>query len=124
MEIKILCGCGTKYKFDIEPVNGRMPTPVKCPNCGNDGTWDANQQIAQLNPQPQPVYAQPAAYASPVAAPAAVAAVAPPAGGGGLRLSRAANPAAAEAPAAGGAAYGAAYGVSSGGTLLERTTFF
>jgi len=25
MEIKIECGCGTRFKFDVEPVNGRMP---------------------------------------------------------------------------------------------------
>ena len=31
MEIKIQCGCGTKYKFDIEPVNGRMPVLVCAP---------------------------------------------------------------------------------------------
>ena len=54
MEIKILCGCGTKYKFEVEPVNGRMPVPVQCPNCGNNGTLDANQQIAALLGHPPP----------------------------------------------------------------------
>src|SRR6266481_5689215 len=50
MEIKIQCGCGTKYKFDVEPVNGRMPIRVQCPSCGADGTTDANQIIAQKIP--------------------------------------------------------------------------
>lgn len=75
MEIKIQCGCGTKYKFDIEPLNGRMPVIVTCPNCGNNGTEDANQQIAQRHPAP--------AYA---AAPSAPPPPSVPAGGG-LRLS-------------------------------------
>ena len=36
--IKIQCGCSQRYAFDIEPVNGRMPSPVACPACGADGT--------------------------------------------------------------------------------------
>ena len=47
MPIKVLCGCGQKYAFDIEPVNGRMPMPVACPVCGADGTAAANEIIAQ-----------------------------------------------------------------------------
>jgi uncharacterized protein YxjI len=50
-EIKIHCVCGAKYKFDVEPVNGRMPGPVQCPTCGADGTAAANGFLAQ-NPQP------------------------------------------------------------------------
>ena len=74
MEIKIQCGCGAKYKFDVEPANGRMPVIVTCPSCGNNGTEDANQQIAQRMPQPMRVH-------TPVAS-------APPAPtSGGLRLS-------------------------------------
>src|SRR5215831_825189 len=45
MEIKILCECGTKFKFDVEPVNGRMPAPVNCPACGADATPQANSVI-------------------------------------------------------------------------------
>lgn len=48
--IKIQCGCGQKYAFDVEPVNGRMPAPVACPICGADGTAAANQVIAQTSP--------------------------------------------------------------------------
>jgi hypothetical protein len=42
MEVKVQCDCGQKYKFDVEPVNGRMPFTVACPICGADGTAKAN----------------------------------------------------------------------------------
>ena len=44
--IKIQCGCGQRYAFDIEPVCGRMTSPVSCPVCGADGTGAANDVIA------------------------------------------------------------------------------
>src|SRR5689334_8796028 len=47
MEIKVQCQCGTKFKFDVEPVHGRMPMPVNCPECASDRTADANQFITQ-----------------------------------------------------------------------------
>ena len=50
MPIKISCGCGQRYSFDIEPVNGRMPSSVACPVCGADGTAVANSIIAQSAP--------------------------------------------------------------------------
>lgn len=83
MELKVVCDCGQKYKFDVEPVEGRMPFAVNCPTCGVDGTTAANQLLAQQ------VVLFPAAPA-PVAeaAPAAV---------GGLRINRPA-PAAAAPP--------------------------
>lgn len=43
--IKILCHCGTKYAFEAEPVNGRLPAPIACPKCGADGTPAANESI-------------------------------------------------------------------------------
>src|SRR5208283_3348503 len=43
--IKIICGCGQKYAFDVSPVNGRMPAPIRCPGCGADGTAIANEII-------------------------------------------------------------------------------
>ncbi len=52
MEIKIVCGCGTKYKFDVEPLEGRMPWPVRCPSCGVDGTAQANEIIQAGSPAP------------------------------------------------------------------------
>ena len=48
--IKVICGCGQKYAFDAEPVDGRMPQPVKCPVCGADGTAAANEIIARTLP--------------------------------------------------------------------------
>jgi hypothetical protein len=47
MEIKIQCYCGTKYKFDVEPVNGRIPFAVKCPQCGVDASEFANSYVQQ-----------------------------------------------------------------------------
>lgn len=47
MLIKILCPCGTKFAFDVEPVQGRMPMTVACPECGADATELANAAIAQ-----------------------------------------------------------------------------
>jgi len=53
MPIKIECGCGQHYAFDVEPINGRMPSSVVCPTCGADGTATADDQIArQMAEQP------------------------------------------------------------------------
>ena len=52
--IKIQCGCGQYYEFEVEPVNGLVPSPVACPVCGMDGTAAANAAIAQsLASQPE-----------------------------------------------------------------------
>lgn len=54
--VKIQCGCGQRYAFDVEPVNGRMSSSVACPACGADGTAAANEVIAQsLAAQPDVV---------------------------------------------------------------------
>ena len=54
--VKIYCGCGQKYSFEIQPVAGRVPFPIACPACGQDGTHRANQAIAQyLNGITQPL---------------------------------------------------------------------
>jgi hypothetical protein len=47
MEVKVQCPCGTRYAFDVEPLNGRMPVQIKCPGCGADGTDLANEMIRQ-----------------------------------------------------------------------------
>ena len=57
--IKIQCGCGQRYAFDAEPVNGRLAAPVSCPACGVDGTAEADKIIAQSQPE-EPVYILPA----------------------------------------------------------------
>lgn len=89
MELKVVCNCGQKYKFDVDPVNRLMPFAVNCPVCGGDGTALANALLAQ-QPAPPPIPAVPAPPA-------------PPASGGGLRISAAA-PAPAALPLTGPAA--------------------
>lgn len=54
LEIKVVCNCGQKFKFDVEPVNGLMPFVVNCPICGADGTAAANAILAQTSPAPPP----------------------------------------------------------------------
>src|SRR5262249_11002976 len=72
--IKIQCGCGQRYSFEIEPVNGRMPTTVACPVCGVDGPANANAIIQQsLSTQAPAPSAAPAGPRLRTAAPAAPA---------------------------------------------------
>ena len=47
MEIKIECGCGQPFEFEVEPVNGRMPCEIQCPACHQDATALANHYITQ-----------------------------------------------------------------------------
>ncbi|HEY3760792.1 MAG TPA: hypothetical protein VGN23_03500 [Verrucomicrobiae bacterium] len=47
MPVKIECGCGQRFAFDVDPVNGQMPAPVACPACGSDATSAANEIISQ-----------------------------------------------------------------------------
>jgi hypothetical protein len=61
MDIKIVCDCGQKYIFEVDPDNGLMPGSVNCPACGADGTQEASEILAQLFPE---------APAEPAAAPA------------------------------------------------------
>jgi hypothetical protein len=66
ISIKILCGCGQKYAFEIEPTGGQMPWAVKCPTCGADGTAVANEIIARaIASQSVPAIAGPQPPASP-----------------------------------------------------------
>lgn len=102
MEVKILCACGSKYAFEVEPVNGRVPCELRCPKCNANWTDMANAQIAQRMPQPvaAPEPMPPAAVrmvsAGPASAPPAPAPL-------GLRITKAHAPSAeasGEAPAA------------------------
>ena len=66
ISIKIQCGCGQKYAFEIEPADGQMPWAVKCPTCGADGTAVANEIIARaIAGQSIPAIAGPQPPASP-----------------------------------------------------------
>ena len=88
MEMKIVCDCGQKYAFDVEPENGRIPVAVNCPACGGDGTDAANDILSQVFPNPPPPI--PVAVAVEPAAPPAPPPVATAAPTGGLRINRAA----------------------------------
>lgn len=70
LSIKVQCACGQRFAFDVEPLNGRMPSAVACPVCGADGTAAANQIIAQkLAAQPaMAMAAAPVAVAAPALA--------------------------------------------------------
>jgi hypothetical protein len=47
--VKIICACGQKFAFDVQPVaGGKMPGPVFCPMCGRDGTFEAEQFIGRI----------------------------------------------------------------------------
>jgi hypothetical protein len=46
--VKVVCVCGQKYAFEVQPRDGRMPAPVACPVCKRDGTAEANRIIASL----------------------------------------------------------------------------
>jgi hypothetical protein len=79
-ELKVECDCGQRYKFDVEPVNGRMPFTVNCPACGIDGTEKANallQQNMAGSIAPSPVAPVPASISPVAEAPAAPLASAP-----------------------------------------------
>jgi len=51
LEIKVQCDCGQRYKFDVEPVDGRMPFTVNCPICGSNGTEKANEILQGMSRQ-------------------------------------------------------------------------
>jgi len=80
MEVKVVCSCGAKFKFEVQPVNGLMPTAIACPVCQADATDRANQVIADA-------FASASQHdhaAAAVPPPATVAP--PPSAGGGSRL--------------------------------------
>jgi hypothetical protein len=86
MELKLVCDCGQKYKFDVEPVNGRMPMKVNCPVCGTDGTDAANDILSQtFSNAAQPIPGGPAIQIAATPAPPVATAASP---AGGLRLNR------------------------------------
>jgi hypothetical protein len=80
--IKIQCGCGQRYAFEVEEVGGRMPYTVACPVCGIDGTGGANDYLARtftLAPVVPQSASVPASAAQPNGMQLRVAASAPPA---------------------------------------------
>ena len=106
MEVKIQCGCGTRYKFDWEPANGLLPATVQCPRCGGDGTAVANQIIQQN-------------LSSSIGAPGPVA----PPSGTSLRVADSTgNTVHVTAPTASPSS--ARFAPHAGRSLLERNSFF
>jgi hypothetical protein len=77
--VKIQCGCGQKYAFDVEPVNGRLASVVVCPACGADGTTAANDVVAQSLAAPPAVAAPPVMRLQPAATPPPITAAPRPA---------------------------------------------
>src|SRR5687768_15380452 len=56
MEVKVFCNCGAKFKFETQPVRGRLAASVNCPVCGADATELANKVIAEkIASAPAPV---------------------------------------------------------------------
>src|SRR5438874_6579406 len=110
MELKIVCTCGTKFKFEVEPVNGRMPAPVSCPECSADATDQANEVLRSTSappvaapapvaptsaPAPVPVAPAPMRVVVPGAPAAPVPTASPAPAPGGLRITKHAEPIAA-----------------------------
>ncbi|EEF59253.1 PQQ-binding-like beta-propeller repeat protein [Pedosphaera parvula] len=65
MKVKVQCTCGTRFEFEVEPVNERMPVPINCPSCNSDATGLANEVIKQQLAAAKPAPATPAASANP-----------------------------------------------------------
>jgi hypothetical protein len=73
MEVKVFCNCGAKFKFETQPVRGRLAAPVNCPVCGADATELANKVIAEkiaAAPAPVAIAVTPLAPAPTAAMPA------------------------------------------------------
>ncbi len=47
MKVKVQCACGSRFEFEVEPVDGKMPGSIQCPTCGADATEPANLVIKE-----------------------------------------------------------------------------
>lgn len=76
-EIKVVCACGARYKFDLELAEKEMPGAVTCPGCQGDLTPLANEEIRNYitkhAAELAPLAAAPAPAPMAVAAPASAA---------------------------------------------------
>ena len=50
MDIKIVCGCGQKYIFEVDPDNGLMPASVNLSRLWRGRDQEANEILAQIFP--------------------------------------------------------------------------
>lgn len=78
-EIRVVCACGARYKFDLELSEQEMPAPVTCPGCQADLTATANSEIRSFVTKRSLIAETPAApaVADAVPAPAASPAILP-----------------------------------------------
>lgn len=117
-EIRVICDCGARYKFDLELAEKEMPAPVICPGCQVDLTPKANEEIRLFaSRQALPAATPPKSEAAPAApapspvstpAPAASPAVETPAAATPPSAAVLPPPAAAPAPSPAPTATGAA----------------
>ncbi len=89
MKVKVHCPCGSKFEFEVEPANGRMPVRINCPTCGTEATELANAVIQQQMTdasKPAPVRVAVKAHSTTPAPPAPPPAK--PAAPSGLRIAK------------------------------------
>ena len=87
MKIKVQCPCGSKFEFEAEPVDGKMPWALSCPACNADATGLANEVIRQqLEPAKPKLSIKGHGTAAPAAAPAAAPPPPAPPTGSKLRI--------------------------------------
>ncbi|MDB6028034.1 MAG: peptidase [Verrucomicrobiales bacterium] len=60
ISITIQCTCGQDFVFDVEPIDGQMPSTVACPTCGLDATERGNEEIQRQFTSVAPLPAAPA----------------------------------------------------------------
>lgn len=57
MDIKVICPCGAKYQFPVQPARGALPHAIACPVCGADNTALGNEAIrVKLGAEPPSEY--------------------------------------------------------------------
>ena len=84
MKVKVQCPCGTRFEFEVQPVNDRMPVAINCPVCNADATELANEIIRRQSAAPAV-----GITAAPVLPPTQAApAPPPPAPSSGLRIAK------------------------------------
>jgi hypothetical protein len=73
-EIRVVCACGARYKFDLELAEKEMPGAVTCPGCQADLTPLANEEIRTYITKHAADLAAPASAPTPAPAPPVTAA--------------------------------------------------
>jgi hypothetical protein len=63
--VKIQCGCGQRYAFDVDEGARQLSSPISCPSCGADGTAAADAFLAQNSVRTAPRSEEPQPMTSP-----------------------------------------------------------